>query len=121
MKKLEQTMKKSELRELIREVVRKTIREAQAGIITHKTPQKFVLLVRDAAAGDTMDAPLKMVFTSNNESDLDIPKGQLADIMQIELGDNISVNDFEVEGPMSYNEFKSNYKITIPAKLIYGI
>jgi len=91
------------------------------GTITHKTPQDFVLLIRDTTTGDSMDPSLKMVFTSNNESDLDIPKGQLADIMQSELGDEISIEDFEVEGPMSYDEFKSDYKMTIPAKLIYGI
>jgi len=91
------------------------------GMITHKTPLDYVLLVWDGSSDDSINPPLKMVFTSNDESDLNIPKGELADIIQNELGDEISTEDFEVEGPMSYDEFKSNYKMIIPAKLIYGI
>jgi len=91
------------------------------GMITHKTPQDYVLLIRDVENDDTMNPSLKMVFTSNDESNLDIPKGQLADLIQNELGEEISTEDFDVEGPMSYDEFKNNYKMTIPAKLIYGI
>jgi hypothetical protein len=91
------------------------------GMITHKTLQDYVLLIRDVENDDTMNPSLKMVFTSNDESNLDIPKGQLADLIQNELGEEISTEDFDIEGPMSYDEFKNNYKMTIPAKLIYGI
>jgi hypothetical protein len=91
------------------------------GMITYKTPQDYVLLVWDIENDDTMNPSLKMVFTSNDESNLDIPKGQLADLIQNELGEEISTEDFDIEGPMSYDEFKNNYKMTIPAKLIYGI
>lgn len=91
------------------------------GMITYKTPQDYVLLVWDVENDDTMNPSLKMVFTSNDESNLDIPKGQLADLIQNELGEEISTEDFDIEGPMSYDEFKNNYKMTIPAKLIYGI
>jgi hypothetical protein len=91
------------------------------GMITYKTPQDYVLLVWDVENDNTMNPSLKMVFTSNDESNLNIPKGQLADLIQNELGEEISTEDFDIEGPMSYDEFKNNYKMTIPAKLIYGI
>jgi len=95
--------------------------------IKRTTPQKYVLLIWDVNMNER-NPDLKMVFTSNIESNLDIPKGELADIIQNELGGTISVNDFEVEGPMSYNDFLDEYgnndnpnKVTLDPKLIYGI
>jgi len=67
--------------------------------------EKFMLLIWDANGGPTPN--LLMAFTADKEDDLDIPKGELADMIE-KVMKNIDPDDFETE-IISTKDFMDDY------------
>lgn len=76
------------------------LNEASAG-----TLKKYMLLIWDANGGPKPN--LLMAFTSDKEANLDIPKGELADMISDVMTD-VDPDDFETE-VISTKDFMDEY------------
>lgn len=89
------------------------------GILQDK-PLDYVLVVYDITDESDPNPPMKMIFTSDSEENLMMSKYDLFQIIQ-DIDSKISEDDFETEGPMPSDEFKSRYGYSIPRNLLYVI
>lgn len=71
------------------------------------TIKKYLLLIWDTKSNKEVP-PLMMAFTSDNENDLNIAKGELADNIEKTLDIKIDVGEFDSE-IISYNSFIKEY------------
>ncbi len=96
-------MKLKELRKLIREEI-SSIRTEQQSL----TQEDYLLLIWDNNSPDPLRPNLMLVIASDNELDLDIPKGELADSIEKYTNAPVDVSDFEEE-IISFEDFMEEY------------
>ena len=97
------------------------IKEAsrEFGILQDK-PLDYILVVYDTTDESDPNPPIQMIFTSEAEENLVMSKFDLLKIIN-DIDSKVSLDTFETEGPMPYDEFKSRYGYSIPHNLLYVI
>ena len=91
----------------------------QFGILQDK-PLDYVLVVYDTTDESDPTPPIQMIFTSEKEENLVMSKFDLLKIIN-DIDSKVSLDSFDTEGPMPFDEFKSRYGYSIPRNLLYVI
>ncbi len=91
----------------------------QFGMLQDK-PLDYVLVVYDTTDESDPTPPIQIIFTSEAEENLVMSKFDLLQIIN-DIDSKVSLDSFETEGPMPFDEFKSRYGYSIPRNLLYVI